>query len=203
MNENLILFIMTSAIILITPGPSSIFIISRTLNNGKLVGLVSALGVSTGLLVHVLLAFVGFSKMILLSLTSLSIIKFMGALFIIYLGVRMFREPINFQSGTLNKKRNKCFFEGFLLNFFNPKNLIFFLSLLPQFVTEGKKNFTANSRVLSIIFLVMALIWGIILVFLANHYTKYMNPKIWRYINKSVGVLFVVFGIYMLSQLGT
>jgi threonine/homoserine/homoserine lactone efflux protein len=130
-----LIFAAASAAFVAVPGPSVIYIVSRSLAEGRTAGIVSALGIQTGGLVHVLAATVGVSALLASSAVAFSVVKYAGAAYLIYLGIRKLieGEDAPTDSGT-RAGRRRLYTQGVVVNTLNPKTALFFLAFLPQFV---------------------------------------------------------------------
>lgn len=136
-----LLFLSAAIVLAFVPGPGMLYVLSRTLSGGKTVGLISTLGASCGGMVHVVGAAVGISALLATSALAFTIIKYAGALFLVYLGLKILLsaygmarlEPtVKTTKQVHNKKR--IFFEGVATEMLNPKTAIFFLAFIPQFI---------------------------------------------------------------------
>jgi threonine/homoserine/homoserine lactone efflux protein len=136
----LTLFLVAAVALLLTPGPAVIYIVTRSAHQGRRAGLVSALGIGVGTLFHVAAAGLGLSALLVSSAAAFSLVKYLGAAYLIFLGVRKLREnagPAAAEAPPLAPIR-RIFSEGILVNVLNPKTALFFLAFLPQFVDPGK-----------------------------------------------------------------
>jgi threonine/homoserine/homoserine lactone efflux protein len=154
------LFMAAAAVLLITPGPAVLYIVGRSIDEGRLAGFISILGISFGTLFHVFAAAFGLSILITTSAFAFNIIKYLGAIYLIYLGLRNF-----FNKGQMFKhhkhKRQKLtsiFYEGALVNLLNPKMALFFLAFLPQFVDPSVGHVSIQILILGVLFIIMAII---------------------------------------------
>ena len=141
--QNFILFALASLMLNITPGPDMLYVASRSTGQGVPAGIISALGICVGCFVHILAAVFGISAVLMQSATAFQLVKWAGALYLIYLGIQALRSP----SGPLRVDYNApatplwaLFRQGVITNVLNPKVAIFFLAFLPQFVQpeQGK-----------------------------------------------------------------
>ncbi|AQZ66455.1 RhtB family transporter [[Actinomadura] parvosata subsp. kistnae] len=128
------LFLTTSVVLVLIPGPNHLYITARGLAQGRSAGLVSALGIELGTLVHIAAAAAGLSFVIARSATLYSVIKWAGVAYLVYLAIRAFTSKQAQAGRPEPQPLRKVFLEGVLVNVFNPKTLLFFLALLPQFV---------------------------------------------------------------------
>ncbi|MEU4404714.1 LysE family translocator [Streptosporangium sp. NPDC023963] len=131
----LALFAAATLALLLVPGPAVLYIVTRSVAQGRSAGLVSVLGIHLGSLVHVAAAALGVSALLAASSTGFTIVKYLGAAYLIWLGVRKLMTRSNgeesFEPRTAT--RSRMFWEGFVVNVLNPKTAIFFLAFLPQF----------------------------------------------------------------------
>ena len=134
---SLISFVIASLVVLITPGPGVLYVVARGLGQGPLAALASAAGLSFGVFFHVLLAVVGLSAVLLASATAFSVLKLVGAAYLIFLGIqtlRSTRRPIG-SKRRAHQPLRRLFWDGVIVSVFNPKIAVFFLAFLPQFVS--------------------------------------------------------------------
>jgi len=134
-DTNLLLFVTASLALIVVPGPDMIFILTRGVSQGRPAGLVSAAGVCSGNLVHTAFATVGLSAILAQSAVAFSMVKYAGAAYLVYLGVRTILDKEGFASpGHAERTRLATVFrQGLLSNILNPKVALFFLAFLPQF----------------------------------------------------------------------
>jgi threonine/homoserine/homoserine lactone efflux protein len=134
------LFVLASLVLLLTPGPAVLYIIARSLDQGRAAGLVSVLGIHLGTLVHITAAAVGLSALVVSSAVAFSVVKYLGAAYLIWIGVRtlMTGDPDAKAAMVRTEPLHAVFRDGFVVNLFNPKTGIFFLAFLPQFVDAGR-----------------------------------------------------------------
>ena len=138
----------------LTPGPDMMYVIGRSIGQGRLAGVVSAMGIFTGCLVHILASAVGISAILAYSATVFTIVKYAGAGYLIYLGVKAFTSKAYAHEITASKKASlrACYIQGALTNALNPKVALFFLSFLPQFVSVESGHATLQLIGLGLIF---------------------------------------------------
>jgi threonine/homoserine/homoserine lactone efflux protein len=134
------LFIAASLVLLLTPGPAVLYIVARSVAQGRAAGLVSVLGIHLGTIVHIVAAAIGLSALVVSSALAFAVVKYLGAAYLIWMGVRTLMakdadpEAPMVTAGPLRR----AFRDGFLVNLFNPKTAIFFLAFLPQFVDPAR-----------------------------------------------------------------
>ena len=138
MGVDLVLFLTASLALIVSPGPDNILVLTRGVAQGRGAAFVSAAGASLGLVVHSALAAIGLSALLAQSAVAFSAVKYVGAAYLIYLGVRalLSREGFEIQAGDAPKPRS-ILLQAFATNVLNPKVALFFLAFLPQFVNPG------------------------------------------------------------------
>ena len=134
------LFIAASLVLLLTPGPAVLYIVARSVQQGRTAGLVSVLGIHLGTLVHITAAAIGLSALLVSSALAFAVVKYLGAAYLIWMGVRtlMAKAPDPEMPVVEAKPLHRAFRDGFVVNLLNPKTAIFFLSFLPQFVDPAR-----------------------------------------------------------------
>jgi threonine/homoserine/homoserine lactone efflux protein len=158
---NFQLFIVTSMIIIIAPGPDFIYVTTRGISEGNKAGVISAFGISAGLLIHTLFAAFGLSAIIQASRTAYTIIKYLGAGYLIFIGIKAIiskNKNIELKTDTTYKNGN-IFRQGMLTNIFNPKAIVTFMAFLPQFVNANISHPITQFTLLGLILSTMAIIW--------------------------------------------
>lgn len=157
---NFILFIAASVVIIITPGPDMIYVLTQGIARGKKAGVLSAVGVVSGLFVHTVVAAVGLGIIIATSQIAYSVVKYIGAAYLLYLGVRAIKEKaeIRINNGT-GADEKKVYINGFLSNLFNPKIIVFFIAYLPQFINPSKIDTQIGLIILGLSFSVMGAVF--------------------------------------------
>ena len=134
--SSLTVFVLAALALLLVPGPAVLYIVARSVDQGRSAGLVSVLGVSIGSMVHVVAAALGLSAILVQSAAAFRTIKYLGAAYLIYLGIRRLLgkgDAIVDATGT-NRSLRRIFFQGVWVNILNPKTALFFFAFLPQFV---------------------------------------------------------------------
>jgi threonine/homoserine/homoserine lactone efflux protein len=157
--SSLALFLLAAWVLLITPGPAVLYIVARSVDQGRLVGIVSTLGVGAGTFVHVAAATLGISALLVSSALAFSVVKCVGAAYLVYLGVRMLRtRDVQHQPGAPQSKTLvRIFCDGVIVNALNPKTALFFFALLPQFVDASRGVVALQVFALGAIFVIMGI----------------------------------------------
>jgi len=152
-----VIFAAASAAFLAVPGPSVIYIVSRSLADGRGAGIVSALGIQAGGFVHVVAATIGVSALLASSATAFSVVKYAGAAYLVYLGLRRLRDGEHEEQGDHGPvPRRRLFWQGVMVNSLNPKTALFFLAFLPQFVDPARGAVAPQVLALGVLFLTLA-----------------------------------------------
>ena len=154
------LFVVAALLLLLTPGPAVLYIVARSIDQGRRAGLVSMLGVHVGTLVHVAAAAAGLSALLQASAAAFSAVKYVGAAYLIHLGLRRLldRAPAPGAETAPSRRLRRAFAGGVVVNVLNPKTALFFLAFLPQFVSEGRGHAGAQVLVLGLVFVALGLV---------------------------------------------
>jgi len=141
--STLLVYAVTAVIVLLVPGPAVIYIVSQSVRQGRRAGIASVLGIHTGTLVQVVAAVLGASWLLVSSALAFSVVKYLGAAYLVYLGVRRLLgkdEQLAVEPGAeaRPKRPARLFYQGVLVNVLNPKLALFFLAFLPQFVDRAR-----------------------------------------------------------------
>lgn len=193
------LFLITVLIICIRPGIDMMFILNRSISQGRDAGIYSALGVSVGAVVHTILSGLGLSVILQTSVVLFTIIKVVGAVYLIYLGIQMFiskQSSISIKK-TVYQSRRKLFVQGVITNVTNPKVALFFISFIPQFISVDNQYGPIPFLILGSIFAVMGAITSFIIAIFSSSLTTKLRDNIVaeKIINKISGAVFVILGI--------
>ena len=165
--STLALFCVAALALAVVPGPAVLYIVAQSVDQGRLAGFVSALGICVGGLVHVLAATIGLSSLLASSATAFTIVKYAGAAYLVFLGIRrlLTRESLENEFVKLPRPRKRLFVDGVVVNVLNPKTALFFIAFLPQFVDPEAGAATLQIFALGLLFVVIALssdtIWAL------------------------------------------
>jgi threonine/homoserine/homoserine lactone efflux protein len=158
--SNLTFFFVAAVALLLMPGPAVLYIVARSVDQGRMAGLVSALGVNVGILFHVVAAALGLSAVLVTSALAFHVVKYLGAAYLIYLGVRkIFFEhdqsdaPAHHEPQSLSR----IFSQGVVVNVLNPKTALFFFAFLPQFISPERGAVALQFLLLGLMFAGMAI----------------------------------------------
>lgn len=158
---DLTLFISAALVLLAIPGPAVLYIITQSVEQGRKAGLVSDLGIHTATLVHVLAAALGLSALLASSALAFSIVKYAGAAYLIWLGLKkVLTRPVPAALDAPPKARRygRMFRDGFIVNLLNPKTALFFLAFLPQFVDVSRGHVASQVLFLGMVFVLLGLL---------------------------------------------
>ncbi|OLF36767.1 MULTISPECIES: LysE family translocator [unclassified Psychrobacter] len=213
--ENYLGFILAAILLNLTPGTDSMYIITRSVSQGNKAGFYSVLGIVTGILVHTVLAALGLSIILANSPLAFTIVKYIGATYLCYLGVKMLTQktdsviakglPINNKAAPAKRlDYGKIYQQGVLTNTFNPKVALFFLAFFPQFIDANYTYSALSFLILGLSFAITGFIWCLCLALLASKFSKKLreNPAIETILNKISGAVFIGLGIKLLTEKG-
>lgn len=199
---NYLTFVITAFIFIITPGIDTIFILNKSIAQGKKAGIYSLLGLNTGVLGHTLFAAMGLSLIIAKSVVAFSVIKYLGAAYLIYLGVsKLFSKESLLDIDPLVEKvsdsNRQNFVSGFFTNILNPKVALFFLAFFPQFIAPELINDPKPFIILGLTCAVIGSLWFLLLTLFASYFSSYFkeHPKSGNWLNKITGLAFVGMGL--------
>jgi threonine/homoserine/homoserine lactone efflux protein len=157
--SSLLLFAIAAFALAVVPGPAVLYIVAQSVDQGRLAGFVSALGIAAGSLVHVTAATIGLSSLLASSSTAFTVVKYAGAVYLIVLGIRrlLTKELAEDEIMRAPRSRRHLFANGVVVNVLNPKTALFFLAFLPQFVDPAAGSPTLEIFALGMIFTLIAL----------------------------------------------
>jgi threonine/homoserine/homoserine lactone efflux protein len=200
--HDLWLFVLSGLLLNITPGPDTLYILGRSSTQGWRAGAVAALGVGAGTFVHICAAALGLSAILAASATAFTAVKFIGAAYLLYVGMTLIRSASEAQSypGTVIPRSatiRGIFIQGFLTNVLNPKVALFFLAFLPQFVGAEAASKPLAFLFLGVIFDVNGTIWNLLLAWSTARLSTGLSPgaAFKRWFNRCVGGVFIFIGI--------
>ncbi len=194
-------FLVAGIILNLTPGTDTMYILGRSISQGKKAGVLSALGITTGSLVHCIFAALGLSIILAKSALAFQIVKYAGAAYLIYLGFKMLLSKSNeqFKLEQNDNKTNyrKIYFSGIFTNILNPKVALFFLAFLPQFINPNYAQNSLPFLILGLTFVTTGTIWCLALAFFSSKLSNSIraNYKIKKWLDKVTGGIFIALGI--------
>jgi threonine/homoserine/homoserine lactone efflux protein len=152
------LFVAAALVMLVVPGPSVLYIVARSIEGGRIAGLISVLGVQTGALVHIAFAALGLSAILASSAVAFSVVKWLGAAYLVWLGLRRIFGGEEEENVVVEPERlSRVYAQGVIVNVLNPKTALFFLAFLPQFIDPSRGAAWIQVLLLGATFVVLAL----------------------------------------------
>lgn len=155
-----LVFVLAALALLVTPGPAVLYIVARSIDQGRIAGIVSALGIGVGTFFHIAAAALGVSAILVSSAVAFNVLKYLGAAYLIYLGVRklMERDTDELAAARAPRSLSRVFWDGVLVNLLNPKTALFFFAFLPQFVDVARGSVAAQIVVLGLTFIALGVV---------------------------------------------
>ena len=194
-------FLLAGILLNLTPGNDTIFILTKSIGQGRKAGIFSALGIGTGSIFHTILAAFGLSLIITKSILLFNIIKFAGAAYLLYIGYKMLTEKSQLKTDEVILRNSvdywKIYRDGIFTNVLNPKVALFFIAFLPQFIDPTIKNTLLPFLILGTTFIITGTVWCLILAtFASSIFDKLKaNKKVSTYIIKACGLTMIGLGI--------
>ena len=205
--DTLAVFIVATIALNLSPGPDMLYVISRSLEQGRRAGIVSALGIGAGTLVHTSVTAIGLSAILLSFPVAFEVIKFAGAAYLAFLGLRML---LSSRAGTSKKSPEptghrhlgSVFRQGVITNVLNPKVALFFLAFLPQFVDYSKGSVALQIILLGLIFDASGTSWNILIAVVAGHASELLKGRSSFSLVQRVlpGVILLALGVLVLVR---
>ena len=200
-------FVVSTIALCLTPGVDTIYILTRAISGGRREGIASALGINAGLVVHTVLVATGLSLVLAASQIAFTALKFAGAAYLVVMGVRSIlnresalADAASSEEGQAAELPSKTFLQGVLTNVLNPKIILFFLALLPQFVATPNEFGALPFLLLGLTYVVCSTIWTICLVLLASPLSALLrrSERAGRAANVVSGGVYVALGAMVL-----
>ncbi|KGX91420.1 LysE family translocator [Pontibacillus marinus] len=192
-------FLVLSLFVVMSPGIDTALITKRTISDGRKDGYKMAIGITTGSLVHTFAAAFGLSAILMQSALAFEIVKYVGAIYLIYLGLSSFisrqKKDASTQDYMNSEEKTSALKQGLFSNVLNPKVAMFFLTFLPQFVKSGE-NATQQLITMGVIYTLLSITWFFVYVFFINYLREWlMSPKVQRIMDKTTGLILIGFGL--------
>jgi threonine/homoserine/homoserine lactone efflux protein len=207
------LFLAAVFLLNVTPGPDTAYIVGRSVAQGRGAGIMSAMGISAGCIVHALACAFGLTALLAASATAFTVVKFAGAIYLTYLGVRLLfvKSAKPADGGTdisqasarsAPKSLRQLFMQGFVTNVLNPKVVLFFVSFFPQFVAADSASKVLSFLALGLTFILMTTVWNSFVAWIAGSVTERFagKPGVKRWLDRGVGSAFVGLGIKLATS---
>jgi threonine/homoserine/homoserine lactone efflux protein len=207
--HDLTLFIISGLLLNVMPGPDNLLIMTRSATQGWRAGSAAALGIGAGTMVHVLAAALGLSALLSTSATAFTVVKWVGAAYIVYMGIGMLRAKLREEgdaqdAGAVILEQaakplawRKIFFQGFLTNVLNPKVALFFLAFVPQFIAADSTSKPLAFIILGTIFNFNGMLYCHGLAIFTAFASARLNikPLVSLWLNRTMGGLFLALGV--------
>jgi threonine/homoserine/homoserine lactone efflux protein len=197
--SRLLLFALSSLLLMLTPGPDMIPVVTRGVGQGRRAAFLTVFGYGLADITHALFAAIGLSSLLLTSAFAFKLIKYVGAAYFIYLGIRMLLKQSNFlfESGPVALAPRNLLWQGYLSNLLNPEATLFFLAFLPQFVDISEGKVALQIMVLGLIFTLIGQFVYCVIAYFSGSVGLWLSSRRWiadrlRYF---AGSIFIVFGI--------
>jgi threonine/homoserine/homoserine lactone efflux protein len=203
--HDLALFVVSGLLLNIAPGVDFLYVLSNSASRGTVAGVWAALGIGAGCIVHILFAALGLSAILASSAVAFTVVKWVGAAYLIYVGISMLRqrrgmtlvlsEAVASPSARVESKR--IFWQGFLTNVLNPKVALFFLAFVPQFIAASSPTKVQAFLLLGAIFNTTGTAWNLFVAWAAGLLTRRLQlaSRVGLWVNRSLGALFIALGI--------
>jgi threonine/homoserine/homoserine lactone efflux protein len=193
------LFILASLSLLLIPGPAVLYIVTRSIDQGRLAGVVSVLGIEVGGLFHVAAAALGISAILVSSALAFSIVKYLGAAYLIYLGVRklLTKNKLTENLSTEPASLRHIFSQGVVVNVLNPKTALFFFAFLPQFVNSSKGSVPLQMLLLGGTFIALATVTDGLYAILSGTFSHWLKGSLQflRFQRYFAGTIYIGLGL--------
>jgi len=198
--QHLTLFVISGLLLNLTPGQDTLFIVGRSVSQGRRAGVFSVLGVVSGCVIHTLAAAFGLSALLATSTHAFTVVKLAGAVYLGYLGVRMLVERVEAAGAAAEFAHERdwsIFKSGLLSNVLNPKVALFFMAFLPQFVAPGAESRLLAFLFLGAVFIFNGTLWCFFLVWCASAMSVRLRqrPASGLLLKRATGALFVGLGL--------
>jgi RhtB (resistance to homoserine/threonine) family protein len=194
------LFLAAGILLNLTPGPDTVYILGRSIAQGREAGIASGLGISVGSIFHTCAAALGLSAILATSALAFGTIKLLGGAYLIFLGLKMILErrgQLSLPSNFHRRTTTAAFRQGVLTNVLNPKVALFFLAFLPQFIDPASGTKVFAFLFLGLTFVTTGTIWCLILAWFASAFSERLRTSepISQWLNRTAGALFVFLGV--------
>lgn len=186
------------------PGPATLLTVARATSSGTKVGIATGVGIAAGDVVHTFMAIIGISAVIAASATLFSIVKYVGAAYLVYLGIQaiLAKTPSDPTARALPITAQKAFRQAILAEVLNPKTALFFLAFLPQFVRPENGSVALQLMVLGIVFVLLGLLSTVVFAVSAASLGNFLrrNPVVLKWQGKVVGGIYCALGVRLALQ---
>lgn len=197
--QHLALFVVSGLLLNLTPGQDTLYIVGRTMSQGRRAGLLSVLGIASGSVIHTIAAAFGLSAILAASAMAFTIVKLAGAAYLVYLGVKMLADRSTALAAAREFGRDhgvEIYRAALLTNVLNPKVALFFLAFLPQFVDPQSTSRIASFLFLGAVFIFNGTLWCLVLVWGADAMALRLrnSPSAGAWLTRATGAVFIGLG---------
>lgn len=198
-------FILVVLVLFLIPGPAVLLTISQTVKGGRKAGIITGVGIAVGDLIHTLAAVLGLSAILMTSALAFELVKYLGAAYLIFIGIKTLLEKSKKLDKPEVKKNNPAvsFRQALLIELLNPKTALFFLAFLPQFVRNDGSPVVIQLMILGLTFVLMSILYTSLLAILASSIGDKLfskNGNISRWQGKIVGSIYIGLGLQLVFQ---
>jgi len=199
--ENFLVFLTTGILLNLYPGQDTLYIVGRSVSQGRLGGVFAVFGIVTGAFTHTIIGAVGLSAILLTSARAFTVLKYAGAVYLMYQAILMIRESKvgkpNRLSSIPQRSLLKIYRQGAITNILNPKVALFFMALIPQFISASSPNKSLSFIILGLVFITTGTIWCLFLALFASYFSQKLrrNSTISKWMLRANAGLFVYLGI--------
>jgi len=199
--ENFLVFVTTGILLNLYPGQDTLYIVGRSVSQGRLAGVFAVLGIVTGAITHTIIGAAGLSAILLTSAGAFTVVKCTGAIYLFYQAILMIKESTTGKSGRLSdipqKSLLKIYKQGAITNILNPKVALFFMALIPQFISPSSPNKSLSFVILGLVFITTGTVWCLFLALFASYFSQKLrkNSTISKWMLRANAGLFVYLGI--------
>lgn len=202
--DNYGVFVLSGILLNLTPGSDTMYILGRSISQGKKAGVLSVFGILSGALIHTILVAFGLSIVLQRSEWAFNIIKYLGAAYLCYLGIKtILSRTSSLEMQDAKRESNwKVYLQGLLTNLLNPKVALFYLAFLPQFIAKDNPYGAVPFLILGLTFITTGTIWCLLLALFSSGISERLrrNEKMADLMNKLTGVLFIGLGLNLMRQ---
>lgn len=201
-------FILVVLVLFLIPGPAVLLTVTQTAKGGRKAGIITGVGIAVGDLIHTVAAVLGLSAILMTSALAFEIVKYLGAAYLIFLGIRSLLEKTKLQQEKpVDTKKNNpsvSFRQALLIELLNPKTALFFLAFLPQFVHNNGTPVVYQLLILGLTFVLMSILYTTLLAFLTSSIGERLfsnkNSRFARWQGKVVGAIYIGLGLQLVLQ---
>jgi RhtB (resistance to homoserine/threonine) family protein len=201
----LLSFIFVVMVLFLIPGPAVLLTISQTAKGGRKTGIITGIGIAVGDLIHTAAAVLGLSAILMTSALAFEIVKYLGAAYLIYIGIKSILEKSKKQEQSAKKSSTATSFrQALLIELLNPKTALFFLAFLPQFIQNNGTPVIYQLLILGLTFVLMSILYTTLLAFLTSAIGEKLfskkNSRLAHWQGKIVGSIYVGLGLQLVMQ---